>query len=172
MSTRYVPGVGKVIQPKWFDGADRMGGGEGGSNERTPHQDFPGGDDRGQVVGARRPENVYQALMETAPGDTVPDTESDYRNEANRKGEIVQKVLNDPKVLTDLERLVIQLGHFEGKSVRGMTEVLLAMREAGVSPTSGAAKSHLHRVGKRAMKKLEAALNEHMSDIYPTKENT
>ena len=159
----WVHGIGRVVQSAFS--VNDFGDSESEGN--TPRQDFAGGDDRGQVVGARKPATEWQALMETEPGDTVPETETERRTEANRKAEMIQKVINDPNVLDDLERLVIQLGHFEGKSLRTQTEVLTAMRAAGISPTQGVAKSHLHRVHKRAMEKLEIALAPLLEEFYP-----
>lgn len=163
MRITWVQGIGRVVQSAYSVNDF----GDSDSDGNTPQQDFPGGDDRGQVVGARKPATEWQALMETAPGETVPETETDRRTEANRKAELIQRVINDPNVLTDLERLVINLGHFEGKSLRTQAEVLTAMRQAGVSPTQGVAKSHLHRVTKRAMQKLEAALEPLLEEFYP-----
>lgn len=159
----WVHGIGRVVESAYSVNDF----GDSASEGNTPRQDFAGGDDRGQVVGARKPATKWQALMETAPGETVPETETDRRAEANRKIDLIQRVINDPNVLTDLERLVINLGHFEGKSLRTQAEVLTAMRDAGVSPTQGVAKSHLQRVTKTAMRKLQVALEPLLEEFYP-----
>lgn len=162
MRSSWVPGVGRVTQPTWL----AKGEGEG----RTPRRDFPGGDDRGVVVGWTRPATAMTALMEAAPGETVECSEEEYREEAYRKADIVQAVINDPAVLTDLERLVVQLKFFGHKSWRDSEEIMRALREEGVSPSEGVAKSYLQRVGSRAEQKLKAALESRMSEIYPTLE--
>lgn len=163
--TKWVKGVGRVHQPHYFE-KDGTNGVDGHLSDRTPRMDFAGGDDSGVLVGRRRPETDLQALMEAAPGDRPEPSEEAFREERYRKADIVTEALEDPW-LTDLERLVLQLKHYGGKSYRDQEAILRTLRENGMNPHGAVAKSYLQRVAARGEEKLRELLAQKYTELYP-----
>lgn len=88
----------------------------------------------------RMPDNMWQALMETVPNDTIPESLEEVRAR-------MEPLLEAMRTLPRREQYVLEARYWEQKSLRELAEVL---------PWS---KSQIHRIERHALDTLATALN-------------